>query len=437
MKVKFTDKFVKAIKPPTREEKQALYVEKQGQGRSGRSLVLHVSYGGAKTWRIGYYKDGTRKRKLPDGSEKVVPTRLSVSAKLGAYPEMSLAKAREAARAFEPPKASAAARRDARFEIVAERWLSEHVEQRGLRSARELRRHVEQYMAPAFAGRRLHDIDQDDITDLLDRIAVDHGPVMADHVLASLQNLLGWWRAKDKSYAAVPWPIMRGMRRGAAAERERVLDDDELRLFWRLTGDGSVFGGFCRMLLLTGQRLQTVRTMRWTDIDADGVWVVPGKQGSGKRKAGDPKGTIGAVRLPPLALDTLRSLPKVELAVRLPRRHRPTGRLQPEQGPAVQSNGARHAGRAGARDGAVDPARLAEDAQDAAVAAQGRLSGRRAGARPHHQGGRQSIRPLRPLRGEERGARPLRHARARRRRRERRAAPPGDRLTRPTTSERC
>ena len=311
MKVKFTDKFIRAINPPTREDKQALYVEKQGQGRSGRSLILHVSYGSAMTWRIGYYKDGTRKRRLPDGSEKVVATRLSASARLGSYPQMSLAKAREAARAFEPPRASAAVRRDARFEVVAERWLSEQVEARGLRSARELRRHVEKYMAPAFAGRRMHDIDQDDITDLLDRIA-EHHPVMADHVLASLQNLLGWWRAKDKSYAAVPWPIMRGMRRGAAAERERVLDDDELRLFWRLTGDGSVFGGFCRMLLLTGQRLQTVRTMRWTDIDADGVWVVPGKQGSGKRKAGDPKSTIGAVRLPPLALDTLRSLPRVE-----------------------------------------------------------------------------------------------------------------------------
>ena len=297
---------------------------------------------------------------------------------------MSLAKAREAARAFEPPKASAAARRDARFEVVAERWLSEHVEPRGLRSAGELRRHVARYMAPAFAGRRLHDIDQDDITDLLDRIAEHHGAVMADHVLASLQNLLGWWRAKDKSYAAVPWPIVRGMRRGAAAERERVLDDDELRLFWRLTGDGSVFGGLCRMLLLTGQRLQTVRTMRWTDIDADGVWVVPGKQGSGKRKAGDPKGTIGAVRLPPLALDTLRSLPRVAgspfvfpgVTAALVDVHR-------QQGPPVQGYGGGDAGRARRDDGAVDPARLAEDAQDAAVAAQGRLSGRRVGARPH------------------------------------------------------
>ena len=186
------------------------------------------------------------------------------------------------------------------------------------------------YMAPAFAGRRLHDIDQDDITDLLDHIAEQHGPVMADHVLASLQNLLGWWRAKDKSYAAVPWPIVRGMRRGAAAERERVLDDDELRLFWRLTGDGSVFGGLCRMLLLTGQRLQTVRTMRWTDIDANGVWVVPGKQGSGKRKAGDPKGTIGAVQA---AAAGARHAPLAAegrgLAVRLSRRQRGAGRLQP------------------------------------------------------------------------------------------------------------
>ena len=47
----FTDKLVRKLvnKPPTREEKQKLYVEKQGQGRrAARSLVLHVSYGGRR-----------------------------------------------------------------------------------------------------------------------------------------------------------------------------------------------------------------------------------------------------------------------------------------------------------------------------------------------------------------------------------------------------
>ena len=392
MKVKFSDKFIKAIKPPTREEKQALYVEKQGQGRSGRSLVLHVSYGSAMTWRIAYYKDGTRKRKLPDGSEKVVATRLSVSAKLGSYPEMSLAKAREAARAFEPPKAAAAARRDARFEVVAERWLSEHVEPRGLRSARELRRQVEKYMAPAFAGRRMHSIDQDDITDLLDRIAVEH----AGHGRPRAGEL-----AEPARLVARQGQVLRGgaladchAACGAMLQRSASVCStiDELRLFWRLTGDGSMFGGFCRMLLLTGQRLTTVRTMRWADINADGVWVVPGKLGSGKRKAGEPKRTIGAVRLPPLALDTIRSLPRVEgspfvfpgVTAPLVDCNLNKVRLCKAMADAI-------AGRAGPRDGALDPARPATHAQDAAVAAQGRLSGRRAGARPHHQGGRQGL----------------------------------------------
>jgi integrase len=311
MKVQFTTKLVHALVNdlPTREEKQKLYVEKQGAGRSGRSLILSVSYGGAATWQINFYRDGTRTRKLPDGSEKLVPTRLSATAKLGSWPEMTLAEARQAAREFTPPvQGEAAAKRAATFAEVAARWLIEHVEANGLRTAKEAKRHLHKYVFDGWGALTIHEIDQDHVNDLLDRVAEEHGPVQADRLLNSVSSLMKWWRLKDKSYARLPPAILRGMRRGGKSRR-RVLSDDEVRVLWRLTGDGTVFSGLVRTLLLTGQRLTTVHTMKWSDIgtkgDEAGVWTVDVPD------VDRQKGTIERVRLPSLALDTLKALPRI------------------------------------------------------------------------------------------------------------------------------
>ena len=60
------------------------------------------------------------------------------------------------------------------------------------------------------------------------------------------------------------------------------------------------------MLLLTGQRLDKVRTMQHADISDDGVWTLPVED---KERE---KGHIGAVQLPTLALQVIAAMPKVE-----------------------------------------------------------------------------------------------------------------------------
>jgi integrase len=79
-----------------------------------------------------------------------------------------------------------------------------------------------------------------------------------------------------------PWPMIRGMARSRAAEhaRDRVLTDNEIRLLWGGTG---TLGTLVKMLLLTGQRRAEVGGMRRSEIDPDGVWIIPAARYKTKR----------------------------------------------------------------------------------------------------------------------------------------------------------
>ncbi len=81
--------------------------------------------------------------------------------------------------------------------------------------------------------------------------------------------------------------------------RDRVLNDDEIRLFWDATGYlGWPFGPFYRVLLLTGQRRDEVAGIRWSEIDDD-TWTLP----SNRTKNGKQH----IVHLSPLALHVLHN----------------------------------------------------------------------------------------------------------------------------------
>lgn len=244
---------------------------------------------------------------------------------LGTYPAMSLSEAREAAKdwkrqiaAGNDPKAEAKRARVAATEAAAERarnvrtfnkvaddWLAGHVEKakrRGglpLRSAPEIRRMIEQ-TRPALGALEIGAIKRRDIADLLDQIEADRGPSAADKTLANLSSLFSWWQARDDEFIS---PAVKGMRRLSAADhaRSRIIgqrdgkaDDAELKAFWEASGGAGMFGSFCRLLLLTGQRRAKVAAMRWQDIDATGLWTIPGEARE--------KTNAGALQLPPMAV---------------------------------------------------------------------------------------------------------------------------------------
>ena len=107
-----------------------------------------------------------------------------------------------------------------------------------------------------------------------------------------MRGICNWYATRNDDYAS---PIVRGMRRSNPKERERdrILNDDEIRAVWAEAERGGTFGAFVRVLLLTAQRRDTVASMRWADVAVDGTWSIPSEDRA--------KGTGGELVLPEIA----------------------------------------------------------------------------------------------------------------------------------------
>jgi integrase len=235
------------------------------------------------------------------------PIGKQVWATLGSATELTIDQARDCAReairriktgkpAIEAPKPKSES-----VAAVANSWLARHVEKNKLRTGYELRRIVERYILPHWGNRDFIDIKRSDIARLLDVVEDENGAAMADSVLKTLRAVATWVQSRDDGY--VP-PFTRRMQRvpKQARERSKVLNDDELRKIWRATQGGGKFGAFVHLLLLTAQRREKLLTLRWDDIDANGVWTI--------RTEEREKGNAGALQLPKVALDIIEAQPR-------------------------------------------------------------------------------------------------------------------------------
>jgi integrase len=278
-KKQISEAMVERLRPPT-ERQYDNYYDALVPG-----LVLRVNRGGRKAWHVLFYENGKPRTK-----------------QLERYPILKVREAREAARAFcaDPQKALAKAEAET-FKQVAEDWLRDHVEAKGLRTRGEIVRCLKQYVFPLWGAKRFTEIKRKDIKKLLDRIANENGPVQADAVLAQISSICSWYQTWDDDYTS---PIVKGMKRRKQSERARtrVFDDAELRAVWKAASTCGVFGAFVQVLLLTGQRKSKVADMQHADI-VDGVWTI--------RTAPREKGNAGTLRLPAIVLDIIAAQPRV------------------------------------------------------------------------------------------------------------------------------
>ena len=194
------------------------------------------------------------------------------------------------------------------FGNVCEKWLELVVKERGYRNVKERERIVRKHLIPTFGSRAIHEVRRVDINHLIDGIAEESGLPSAGQVLKTVSAIMTWWQSRDDTFRS---PIVKGMARGAATKRDRTLSDDEIRKVWAAC-EGTGGGRFCQFALLTGQRFGKLTTMRWRDLQGD-VWEIPG----GARE----KGTIGCVRLPPLAMKVLQQQPRLSGAPVFGRQH--------------------------------------------------------------------------------------------------------------------
>jgi integrase len=270
---RLTDAFVRTRKPPATG--QETYIDTLDRGLA---LVMIVSYGGTKAFRVLTYANGK-----------------PVTRKLGTYPQMSLKQAKEQARKyFENPQQFAEQAETGSFKQVAEEWFARYVERQKLITASEVRRQLGKYVYPKWGNTKFLEIRRSNVAQLLDHIEDNHSPAMADYVLATLRSLMTWYQARHEHYVS---PIVRGMRRNQDKKaRERFLSDNEIRRLWAAAGECGTYGALCKTLLLTAQRKDKVRRMRWDDLVGD-EWTI--------RSEAREKGTAGVLKLPPLAMQVI------------------------------------------------------------------------------------------------------------------------------------
>jgi integrase len=251
-----TDAKVAAIKPPTAGQQEHRDTKVTG-------LRLRVGTSGKKSWIV-------RAR----AGEKIV------NKKLGSYPAMKLAKARE-----EAEKLLAALARDGNtealdrtFGAVAEHWIDKVAKPKN-DSWRLQERRLEMHVLPHWRDRKIAEIRRGDVRELVDGI---EGDVLPNRVLTLVKTLFRYALSRDWIDAS---PVEGIAKPKSESERDRVLSMEEASAVWKAAGLlGFPFGPYLQTLALTAQRRTEVATMQWSDVDLQAAtWTIPASETKSER----------------------------------------------------------------------------------------------------------------------------------------------------------
>jgi integrase len=184
------------------------------------------------------------------------------------------------------------------FKAIAEDYLKREAK----RSTDQTRAVLERCVFPTLGKRQISDIRRSDIVRLLDDIADERGPSMADITLAHIRTVMNWHASRVDDYRS---PIVRGMSRTKPSERarSRVLSDEEIRAVWTAAEPHSgPWGPFVQFLLLCACRRNEAAQMARNEIEG-GVWTLPASRSKNGREQVLP--------LSPQALSVLERLPRI------------------------------------------------------------------------------------------------------------------------------
>ena len=256
-KATFTVRWVEAVKPP--EKGQVDYFDTKPSG-----VGLRVSKSGRKTWFI-MYRSGGRLRRFT----------------LGTFPPLSLADARSLAEAAKRAVAlgedPAAHKQSARSAPAIADLVTQYLEMYAKvhkRSWRIDERRFRRTVLPQWGRRKVTDITRRDVIALLDDLMARNIPVEANRTHALVRTLFNWAISRDLLEYN---PCTQVKAPGNEQPRDRVLTDEEIRAVWDTCGHlGPILDAHFKLRILTAQRGNEVRTMRWEDIDLEtGWWTIP------------------------------------------------------------------------------------------------------------------------------------------------------------------
>jgi len=243
------------------------------------------------------------------------PTRRS----LGRYGDVTLKEAREKAQKWialvrkgsDPAAVEEEARRaelrrqETTFAAVAEDYIA-HVHRQRQRKAKAVEREVRDEFISPWGARPITSITARDVIAVIDAAVKRGAQYQAHNLLGHVRRLFNWAIARGV-YGLDRSPCDRMKPKeviGTKAVRTRVLTDDELRAFWRVTGRMEYpWGPLFRLLAVTIQRKSEVAHALRSELNLDEkLWVIPAE-----RMKMD---AAHVVPLSPIAVELFRSLPE-------------------------------------------------------------------------------------------------------------------------------
>jgi integrase len=141
----------------------------------------------------------------------------------------------------------------------------------------QVERHLLKHCKPLH-GLQLAKIDRRTVAARMTAIATKSGPVESNRVRSSLAAFFAW-AIREGLIEANP---VAGGSRAPERSRERVLTDDELKAIWAGTAGTTDYNAIVRLLILTGQRLAEIGSLRWSEIDGDRILLPASRTKNGR-----------------------------------------------------------------------------------------------------------------------------------------------------------
>jgi integrase len=147
-----------------------------------------------------------------------------------------------------------------------------------LRSADQYASTFDRLIKPDIGDIGIYDLRRRQVAEMLDEIAGESGEVMADRALAYFRKACNWFAGRDDDFVS---PIVKGMRETTSNNRDRVLDEQELRDLWAglaiVENVPACYPRFVKSLLLNMNRRNEAARMHSAEVDGD-LWTIPGER---------------------------------------------------------------------------------------------------------------------------------------------------------------